>query len=44
MPKTIHTPSDVLVCGKLDMLEDGLRERGLVELLYLLLVFYRLVK
>ena len=35
MPKTIHTPRDELVCGKLDALEDKLRELGLVELLYL---------
>ena len=35
MPKTIHTPRDELVCGKLDALEDRLRELGLVELLYL---------
>ncbi len=35
MPKTIHTPRDELVCGKLDALEDKLRDLGLVELLYL---------
>jgi hypothetical protein len=35
MPKTIHTPRDELVCGKLDALEDKLRGLGLVELLYL---------
>ena len=35
MPKNIHTPRDELVCGKLDTLEDRLRELGLVDLLYL---------
>ena len=35
MPKTIHTPRDELVCGKLDLLEDRLRELGLVECLHL---------
>jgi len=35
MPKIIHTPRDELVCGKLDLLEDKLRELGLVECLYL---------
>jgi hypothetical protein len=35
MPKNIHTPRDEMVCGKLDMLEDRLRELGEVELLYL---------
>ena len=33
--KTIHTPRDELVCGKLDVLEDRLKELGLVDLLYL---------
>lgn len=35
MPKTIHTPRDELVCGKLDLLEERLRELGQVDLLYL---------
>lgn len=35
MPKDIHTPRDELVCGKLDQLEDLLREKGLDDLLYL---------
>ena len=35
MPKTIHTPRDELVCGKLDILEDYLRELEQLDLLYL---------
>ena len=33
--KTINTPRDDLVCGKLDVLEDKIRALGLVELLYI---------
>lgn len=33
--KTINTPRDEFVCGKLDLLEEKLRLLGLVELLYI---------
>lgn len=33
MPKTIFTPRDELVCGKLDKLEEQLRYHGIAELL-----------
>ena len=35
MPKTILTPREELVCGKLDELTLKLQELGLVELVYL---------
>ena len=35
MPKTVHTPRAELVCGKLDLLEDKLRELELLECLYI---------
>lgn len=36
MPKTIYTPREELVCGKLDVLEDMARKLQSVEMLDLL--------
>ena len=36
MPKTIYTPREELVCGKLDVLEDMSRKLHSVEMLYTL--------
>lgn len=33
--KNIHTPRDELVCGKLDLLEEKIKELGFVDLLYI---------
>jgi len=36
MPKTIDTPRDELICGKLDLLTDLIKKGNVVDAIYLI--------